>query len=89
MCLESIQDFFGGYWHDDDFGMARYSTQDDKAGKKIWIWGLSGQGMIWENLLTDTDGQYVEVQSGRLFKPKCARAVALLFSSIAVLLPML
>jgi Flp pilus assembly protein TadD len=60
-------DFFGGYWHDDDFGMARYSTHDDKAGKKIWIWGLSQQGMIWEKLLTDTDGQYTEVQSGRLF----------------------
>ena len=60
-------DFFGGYWHDEDFGMGRYSTHDDKAGKKIWIWGLSQQGMIWEKLLTDTDGQYVEVQSGRLF----------------------
>lgn len=60
-------DFFGGYWHDDDFGMARYSTHDDKPGKKIWIWGLSQQGMIWEKLLTDTDGQYTEVQSGRLF----------------------
>ena len=60
-------DFFGGYYHDEDFGMARYSTHDDKAGKKIWIWGLSDQGMIWEKLLTDTDGQYVEVQSGRLF----------------------
>jgi predicted Zn-dependent protease len=60
-------DFFGGYWHDEDFGMGRYSTHDEKAGKKIWIWGLSQQGMIWENLLTDTDGQYVEVQSGRLF----------------------
>src|SRR5690349_3742845 len=60
-------DFFGGYWHDDDFGFGRYSTHDDKAGKKIWIWGLSQQGMIWEKLLTDTDGQYVEVQSGRLF----------------------
>src|SRR5688572_7188068 len=60
-------DFFGAYWHDDDFGMGRYSTHDDKAGKKIWIWGLSQQGMIWEKLLTDTDGQYVEVQSGRLF----------------------
>ena len=60
-------DFFGGYWHDDDFGMARYSSHDDKAGKKIWIWGLSRQGMIWEKLLTDTDGQYVEMQSGRLF----------------------
>lgn len=60
-------DFFGGYWLDDDFGMARFSSHDDKAGKKIWIWGLSQQGMIWEKLLTDSDGQYVEVQSGRLF----------------------
>src|SRR6476661_2939820 len=59
--------FFGTYYHDEDAGMARYSTHDDKAGKKIWIWGLSRQGMIWEKLLTDTDGQYVEVQSGRLF----------------------
>lgn len=60
-------EFYGGYWHDDDFGMARYSPRDDKPGKKIWIWGLSPQGMIWEKLLTDQDGQYVEVQSGRLF----------------------
>ena len=60
-------DFFGAYWHDEDFGMGRYSTHDDKAGKKIWIWGLAPQGMIWEDLLTDNDGQYVEVQSGRLF----------------------
>jgi hypothetical protein len=59
--------FFGGYWHDDDFGVARYGSHDDKAGKKIWIWGLSRQGMLWEKLLTDTDGQYVEMQSGRLF----------------------
>ena len=60
-------DFFGGYWHDEDFGMGRYSSHDDKPGKKIWIWGLSQEGMIWEKLLTDTDGQYVEVQSGRHF----------------------
>lgn len=60
-------DFFGGYYHDEDFGMGRYGNYDDKPGKKIWIWGLSQQGMIWEKLLTDTDGQYVEVQSGRLF----------------------
>jgi tetratricopeptide (TPR) repeat protein len=60
-------DFFGGYWHDEDFGMARYAERDDKPGKKIWIWGLSRQGMIWEKLLSDSDGQYVEVQSGRHF----------------------
>lgn len=60
-------DFFGAYWHDDDFGMVRYAPRDEKLGKKIWIWGLSRQGMIWEQLLTDHDGQYSEVQSGRLF----------------------
>jgi len=60
-------DFAGVYWHDDDFGMVRYGRHDDKPGKKLWIWGLSGQGMIWEKLLTDTDGQYIELQSGRLF----------------------
>ncbi|MCX6207415.1 MAG: DUF5107 domain-containing protein [Bacteroidetes bacterium] len=59
--------FFGGYYHDDDFGMVRYADHNDKAGKKIWIWGLSRQGMIWEKYLTDTDKQYVEVQSGRMF----------------------
>jgi tetratricopeptide (TPR) repeat protein len=60
-------DFFGVYWHNEDFGMGHYSAHDEKAGKKIWIWGLSRRGMIWEDLLTDTDGQYAEVQSGRLF----------------------
>jgi Tfp pilus assembly protein PilF len=60
-------DFWGAYWHDDDFGMGRWSPRDEKLGKKIWIWGLSRQGMIWEKLLTDTDGQYVELQSGRSF----------------------
>ena len=59
--------FTGAYWHDDQLGTVRYGSHDDKAGKKIWIWGLSRQGMIWEKLLTDSDGQYVELQSGRLF----------------------
>ena len=65
--LGRMADFFAGYWHDEDFGMGRYSLRDEKTGKKIWIWGLSRQGMIWEKLLTDIDGQYVEVQSGRSF----------------------
>jgi tetratricopeptide (TPR) repeat protein len=63
----SYADFFGAYWHAQDFGMARYAPHDEKPGKKLWIWGLSRQGMIWEQLLTDADGQYSEVQSGRLF----------------------
>ncbi len=62
-----LTDFFGAYWHDDAFGMVRYAPYEEKPGKKIWIWGLSRQGMIWEKILTDTDGQYAEIQSGRLF----------------------
>ncbi|MDQ8155124.1 MAG: DUF5107 domain-containing protein [Gemmatimonadota bacterium] len=60
-------DFFGAFWHDQNFGMARVAPRDEKPGGKIWIWGLSRQGMIWEDLLTDRDGQYSELQSGRLF----------------------
>ncbi|MBL7871407.1 MAG: DUF5107 domain-containing protein [Cyclobacteriaceae bacterium] len=63
----SYTDFFAAFYHDQNFGMGHYSLYDEKPGKKIWIWGLSRQGMIWENLLSDTNGQYVEVQSGRLF----------------------
>jgi len=65
--LNAYSDFFGGYWHDDNFGFGHYTPYDEKPGKKLWIWGLSQQGMIWEDLLTDTDGQYIEYQSGKLF----------------------
>ena len=67
-------DFSGAYWHNEDYGMVRYATHDEKAGKKLWIWGLSPQGMIWEHLLTDTDGQYIELQSGRLFNQNTANS---------------
>lgn len=59
------EDFFGGYWHDSRFGFGHWAHYDDMPGHKIWIWGLSRQGMIWEDLLTDADGQYSEPQAGR------------------------
>ncbi|NIA31283.1 MAG: DUF5107 domain-containing protein, partial [Actinobacteria bacterium] len=70
--LEQFTNYFGGYWHDDKFGFGNWSLYGDKPGKKLWIWGLSRQGMIWEDLLTDTDGQYIEMQSGRLFNQAAA-----------------
>ncbi|TKG92910.1 DUF5107 domain-containing protein [Puteibacter caeruleilacunae] len=65
--VNSYSNFFGGYWHNDDFGFGHWSNYDDKPGKKLWIWGLSQQGMIWKDLLTDNDGQYIEFQAGKLF----------------------
>ncbi|MBS2212703.1 DUF5107 domain-containing protein [Carboxylicivirga mesophila] len=65
--INKYSNFFGGYWHKDKFGFGHYADYDDKPGRKIWIWGLSDQGMIWEDLLSDGDGQYIEYQAGKLF----------------------
>ncbi len=59
--------WFGGYWHDADFGFGHSASYSDAPGKKIWIWSLARDGAIWEDLLTDTDGQYIEAQSGVKF----------------------
>ena len=61
------ENFFGGYWHNAKFGFGHWAMYDDVPGHKIWIWGLSRQGMVWEDLLTDEDGQYSEPQAGRYF----------------------
>jgi tetratricopeptide (TPR) repeat protein len=39
----------------------------EKYGRKLWLWTQSREGAIWEDLLTDCDGQYAELQSGRAF----------------------
>ena len=70
--INSHTDYFGGYWHDSEFGFGHWSRYDEKPGKKLWIWGLSDQGMIWEDLLTDSDGQYIEFQAGKLFNQAAA-----------------
>ncbi len=65
--LGMYSDFYGGYWHDTDFGFGHWALYDDMPGKKMWIWAISRQGAIWEDLLTDTHGQYSEPQAGRYF----------------------
>ncbi len=59
-------DFNAAYNYDRDNGTAHYADRNDSPGKKFWTWGTAPSGMIWEDLLTDADGQYIEVQSGRL-----------------------
>jgi hypothetical protein len=62
----ALHDFFGGYYHDEDYGFGHWSRHEEMPGQKLWLWALSRQGGVWEELLTDTDGQYVEFQAGRL-----------------------
>ncbi|MBS0011299.1 MAG: DUF5107 domain-containing protein [Bacteroidales bacterium] len=67
--LGKYTDWFGGYYEKSDYGFGHFSLYPIKAGKKIWMWALSRQGAIWENLLTDTafNGQYTEIQTGLLY----------------------
>ena len=67
--------YYGAYWQKADFGMIHYAPRQDKIGKKIFIWGLSEQGMIWDEILSDHAGQYTEMQSGRLYNQNAASSV--------------
>lgn len=57
--------FFGAYYHQSDRGVIHVASFRDVPGKKIWTWGEADDGLIWTDLLTDHDGPYYEIQSGR------------------------
>ena len=59
--------FYAIWWPDQGFGSFHRSRPYEKFGRKIWLWALSREGGIWEDLLTDSDGQYTELQSGLCF----------------------
>lgn len=61
-----LQEANGGYWHDSRFGYGHWALHEEVPGQKFFRWSLARNGAIWEDLLTDSDGQYFEPQSGRL-----------------------
>jgi len=63
----SIDNYYVSYYHNEDFGLGHWSEIFGTPGKKIWLFSQARSGAIWENLLTDTHGQFVEVQAGRMF----------------------
>lgn len=62
--MGSTRNWFGGLWQNDSIGFGHWAPYTDAPGKKLWIWSLARDGAIWEDLLTDEDGQYIEAQSG-------------------------
>jgi tetratricopeptide (TPR) repeat protein len=64
--LDLKQDFVAWYNHDTERGMINYGDRSEAPGKKFFTWGNSDDGNIWVDLLTDNDGPYSEMQSGRL-----------------------
>jgi tetratricopeptide (TPR) repeat protein len=65
--IGEFNDFMGGYYHNSKIGFGHWALYDEMPGHKLWLWSLARDGGIWEDLLTDSDGQYMEFQAGRMF----------------------
>jgi tetratricopeptide (TPR) repeat protein len=59
------RDFFGVYYHQSNYGVVHVSDFRQDPGKKVWSWGTARSGRIWDDILSDNDGPYNEIQSGR------------------------
>ncbi len=60
----SDEDFFAGYDHGKQAGVAYVADHHIAPGKKFWTWGTGSQGQMWEKILTETDGPYIELMAG-------------------------
>jgi tetratricopeptide (TPR) repeat protein len=69
MCMESQEDFFGGYDYFAQAGIVHYANHHLSPGKKQWTWGNHDFGYAWDRNLTDPDEQgvfapYIEIMAG-------------------------
>jgi tetratricopeptide (TPR) repeat protein len=61
---QSESDFFGGYDHGRQAGLVHIADHELVPGKKFWEWGAGPAGRIWDQILSDTDGPYIELMGG-------------------------
>ncbi len=57
-------DFFAGYDHGKQAGTMSIADHHIVPGKKFWTWGNGPRGRMWDEILTDTDGPYIELMVG-------------------------
>ncbi len=57
-------DFFAGYDHGKQAGTMSVANHHLVPGKKLWTWGNGPRGRMWDHILTDEDGPYVELMVG-------------------------
>lgn len=61
------RNFFGVYYHESNNGVVHVADFHQDPGKKFWTWGTARGGKIWDKILSDNDGSYNEIQSGRFY----------------------
>ncbi len=69
MCMDSQEDFFGGYDHKAGTGLVHVASHHLAPGKKQWTWGNHEFGYAWDRNLTDPDehgecAPYIEIMAG-------------------------
>jgi tetratricopeptide (TPR) repeat protein len=57
-------DFFAGYDHGKQAGILSIADHHFVPGKKFWTWGSGPRGKMWDKILTDADGPYIELMTG-------------------------
>ena len=57
-------DFFAGYDHGKQAGTLSIADHHFIPGKKFWTWGDGPRGVMWDKILTDNDGPYIELMTG-------------------------
>lgn len=57
-------DFFAGYDHGRNAGIISTADHHEVPGKKFWTWGNGPRGRMWDKILTDDDGPYIELMTG-------------------------
>ena len=62
---ETYDEFFGVYHHDRGCGVAHWASQDELPGRKMFFWGQDEMGRLWQRMLTENAGDYLEIQAGR------------------------
>ena len=63
-CFNCQEDFFGGYDHGKHAGIVHIADHHVVSGKKFWEWANGPEGFMWDQILTETDGPYIELMAG-------------------------
>lgn len=61
---DSKMDFLAGYDYGKDAGTVHVANRHQVPGKKFFLWGNTPHGRMWNKILSDRDGHYLELMVG-------------------------
>ena len=62
--MDPCNAWMAGYDHDRECGTVHVSNRHVTVGKKFFLWGNFPEAHVWDKVLTDSDGPYLELMVG-------------------------